>query len=410
MSVPAKHWALAQTVEGGSSARIILFFLADWVIGEDQVECWPTVDVLAFETGMNRQTIMKATANLEKQGLIEKQFEWLREDGSLKKRVLYRLRGYVPSEWVGSKRPDSTKSRTNRISNVQDFERTENRITDGTKNHTIDGTKFRTTDGTKFRTVTGNNRDIQGKTGTVVAPATNSAVVDATPRNGDTPPNGGTPSNGGATPKNGGRQPSNGVATTSADDIPAWLDAAPCSEPDPYLAAETPPEPFYDPEPIEAAEPPAVTTVTAEPKTTPQEPTLFPGDDAEAQQPTEAKPEKKPRKKAATKAKADRGTRLKIETLPDEWRKWIEENAPDIEPDAFFADWHDYWIGVSGAKGTKLDWFATFRNGVRGMPDWKRRNFLKRKSAQRQALNSNPRDWERTKPQEERDYDVSFWC
>ena len=46
MSIGAKHWALAQTVEGGSSPRIVLFFLADWIIGDDQIECWPSVETL----------------------------------------------------------------------------------------------------------------------------------------------------------------------------------------------------------------------------------------------------------------------------------------------------------------------------------------------------------------------------
>lgn len=158
MSVGAKHWALAQKVEGGSSPRVILFYLADWIIGANQTECWPSLDTLAFETGMNRQTIMKATASLEKQGLITKRAEWLRSDKSLKKRVVYRLNGYVPSEWANSKRPeipDSTKSRTSEKLYVQDSGHTENNTFDGTKSHTFEGTKNRTFDGTKFRTGTG---------------------------------------------------------------------------------------------------------------------------------------------------------------------------------------------------------------------------------------------------------------
>lgn len=157
MSVGAKHWALAQKVEGGSSPRVVLFYLADWIIGANQTECWPSLDTLAFETGMNRQTIMKATASLEKQGLITKRAEWLRSGKSLKKRVVYRLNGYVPSEWAKSKRPeapDSTKSRTSEKPYVQDLEPTENNTFDGTKSHTFEGTKNRTFDGTKFRTGT----------------------------------------------------------------------------------------------------------------------------------------------------------------------------------------------------------------------------------------------------------------
>lgn len=188
MSVGAKHWALAQTVSGGSAPRVILFFLADWIIGDDQTECWPTIDVLAFETGMNRQTIMKATATLEKQGLIVKRAEWLREDKSLKKRVIYRLNGFVPAEWKKSSRPspsDSTKSRTSEKPYVQDLGRTENNTFDGTKSHTFESTKNRTFDGTKFRTVTGNNKKEQERTGTLLtsthAEKQNDSIPDDVP-------------------------------------------------------------------------------------------------------------------------------------------------------------------------------------------------------------------------------------
>lgn len=171
MSVGAKHWALAQKVEGGSSPRVVLFYLADWVIGANQTECWPPLDTLVFETGMNRQTIMKATASLEKQGLITKRTEWLRSDKSLKKRVVYCLNGYVPSQWVNSKRPnapDSTKSCTSEKLYVQDLEPTGNRTFDGTKSHTFEGTKNRTFDGTKFRTVTGIDKKEQGEEQVVI--------------------------------------------------------------------------------------------------------------------------------------------------------------------------------------------------------------------------------------------------
>ena len=63
MSYEAKHWALSQTVSGGSAPKVILFFLADWVIGDDQKECWPSVERLVFETGMNRKTIINPKTN-----------------------------------------------------------------------------------------------------------------------------------------------------------------------------------------------------------------------------------------------------------------------------------------------------------------------------------------------------------
>lgn|GEM_PF-6546295 len=63
-----------------------------------------------------------------------------------------------------------------------------------------------------------------------------------------------------------------------------------------------------------------------------------------------------------------RGHRLPDDwTLPEEWRAWAVkerkwEPSVVLEEAANFAD---YWHGVSGAKGTKLDWQATWRNWVR---------------------------------------------
>ena len=178
MSVGAKHWALSQTVAGGSSPRIVLFFLADWVIGDDQTECWPTVDTLSFETGMNRQTIMKATASLEKQGLIEKRVEW----NGLRKRVFYRLCGFDPKVWVNAPRPKNPSARTSEISDVRNLGGSESRTSEisyhgGTKSRTTDSPKSRTTDGTKSRTGTGNNREIQGTTGTSLPPLASGDLV-----------------------------------------------------------------------------------------------------------------------------------------------------------------------------------------------------------------------------------------
>ena len=38
---------------------------------------------------------------------------------------------------------------------------------------------------------------------------------------------------------------------------------------------------------------------------------------------------------------------------------------PDLEPSPVWNQFKDYWAGVAGSKGTKLDWFATWRNWVR---------------------------------------------
>ena len=77
----------------------------------------------------------------------------------------------------------------------------------------------------------------------------------------------------------------------------------------------------------------------------------------------------------------DRGSRLTITELPDDWKAFAEQEAPDLDPIRLFDDFHDYWTGLSGAKAIKKDWAATWRNYVRSFknaPDWKRRPMLKR--------------------------------
>lgn len=157
MSVAAKHWALSQRV-GNSSARIILFFLADWMIG-DNVECWPSVETLSFETGMNRKTVMSATALLEKDGLISRRYSWKinEKTGTPIKVAYYKFIGYDPKKWERSKRPcscGSTEFGTSQNRDVPDLVRPEF----GTPR----GPKFGTPGGPKFGTGTGNNRNKQG--------------------------------------------------------------------------------------------------------------------------------------------------------------------------------------------------------------------------------------------------------
>ena len=73
---------------------------------------------------------------------------------------------------------------------------------------------------------------------------------------------------------------------------------------------------------------------------------------------------KEVRKKSSENTRA-RGTRIKAGAIiPEEWRQWAEaEGATGI--DAMWLEFVDYWIGVSGQKGVKSDWFATWRNNVR---------------------------------------------
>lgn len=79
----------------------------------------------------------------------------------------------------------------------------------------------------------------------------------------------------------------------------------------------------------------------------------------------------------------DRGSRLTITELPDDWKAFAEQEEPDLDPKRLFENFKDYWNGLSGAKAIKKDWKGTWRNFVRSFhnaEDWKRRPMLKQAS------------------------------
>lgn len=107
------------------------------------------------------------------------------------------------------------------------------------------------------------------------------------------------------------------------------------------------------------------------------------------------------------KPKADRGSRMTIENLPEDWRAFVESEDADLDPDRLFQNFRDYWLGVSGSKGCKCDWFATWRNNVRSFknaPDWKRRPMLKPEAANRPQYQTKFVECE--KRQEDRVYGI----
>lgn len=161
MSVPARKWALSKRT-GSSARRAVLNCLADWMIGENAVECWPSIDTIVFETEMNRKTVMKATAELVALGLIGKRKVIAIERHCWQTR--YTFIGYVPKEWVKAERPgeelsshakESPKNGTYQKRYVPKTESTKN----GTEVHTKNGTKVGPKNGTiespKFGTRTG---------------------------------------------------------------------------------------------------------------------------------------------------------------------------------------------------------------------------------------------------------------
>lgn len=77
---------------------------------------------------------------------------------------------------------------------------------------------------------------------------------------------------------------------------------------------------------------------------------------------------KEVRKKKGGDTRA-RGTRLTAEaSLPDCDRQFALDNGMSpAAVDQTWAEFVDYWIGVPGQRGTKLDWSATWRNRVRSI-------------------------------------------
>lgn len=147
MSIPAVHWALSQRT-GSSSRKAVLKCIAEWMIGEKAVDCYPTVEQIAFETELNRKTVMDATRALEKAGFIKKRRACNKK---LQWETHYTLVGYEPSEWIGSRRPDC---RTFENPNVPKPEGTKNGTFEGTKTGTSVGPKIGTYEGTKNGTRT----------------------------------------------------------------------------------------------------------------------------------------------------------------------------------------------------------------------------------------------------------------
>lgn len=151
MSIPAVHWALSQRT-GSSSKKAVLKCIAEWMIGERAVDCYPTVEQIAFETELNRQTVMEATRDLAKAGLITKR----RVCKNLRWETHYSFVGYVPEEWIGSRRPEVRAAKKPDVRNAEGTEnRTPGKATlDGVGNRTIEGVKTNTHEGTENRTRT----------------------------------------------------------------------------------------------------------------------------------------------------------------------------------------------------------------------------------------------------------------
>lgn len=94
--------------------------------------------------------------------------------------------------------------------------------------------------------------------------------------------------------------------------------------------------------------------------------------DTETQATTTPAPDDQTDPPPAPKRSTKRGTRVP-DTFPvtDAMRTWAaSEGFTNLDLDRVTAEFVDYWRGVSGAKGVKLDWTATWRNRVRQVAAW----------------------------------------
>lgn len=81
----------------------------------------------------------------------------------------------------------------------------------------------------------------------------------------------------------------------------------------------------------------------------------------------EPEPERDKRETDVSPKIAVKGSRLKADwSLPESWCDWAREQGLTLDVIRREADrFRDYWLGVAGAKGIKLDWEATWRNWMR---------------------------------------------
>lgn len=84
-----------------------------------------------------------------------------------------------------------------------------------------------------------------------------------------------------------------------------------------------------------------------------------------------------------TKKEPSRGTRVPDSfQITEEMREWGATNTPLVDLDQKLDEWLDYWRGVPGQKGVKIDWVGTWRNGMR-----KQQQFAERDAPKPQKRN-----------------------
>lgn len=94
------------------------------------------------------------------------------------------------------------------------------------------------------------------------------------------------------------------------------------------------------------------------------------------------------REERDTNTARSRGSRIPQNfTATDELRQWAEEAGyGHLDLTAITASFNDYWLGVPGAKGVKLDWPATWRG-------WIRREASNPRAPRKPKVDQRPEGW-----------------
>jgi hypothetical protein len=73
-----------------------------------------------------------------------------------------------------------------------------------------------------------------------------------------------------------------------------------------------------------------------------------------------------------------RGSRIPSDfSIDASMREWAKKETPLVNVDAKLPEFIDYWTGVAGQRGVKVDWLSTWRNGMRRLQEFAERDKVK---------------------------------
>lgn len=80
--------------------------------------------------------------------------------------------------------------------------------------------------------------------------------------------------------------------------------------------------------------------------------------------------------------RSTRGTRVPSDfVITDDMRSWAATEVPNVDVDKKLAEWVDFWKGVPGRGGVKIDWLATWKNGMRKQQEFALRDLARNPQA-----------------------------